>query len=989
MQMKSFFFNKLIEEPFCLQNPLREGTDLENKQNNRFKRETSKMEDVLKNKNYSSYYFNAIPYPVLNYMNEYTKLFTAFHLHPCMIVNMFRWCRKEGLKDQLTKYKFEPSEFVEFVVSMLGGVHGDFRKQNLYIAILKEVLKIELEDYKDFFDLIYDKATDDVNEIQDPTGKTSNAEHLPYTKELICFIMKKDFKLNSIFELASMKIIRYVHEEMRSGRKDYKSFLFCFHMNQKLREQTSSLSDYQKKHNYEKSLEKILLLYEKIIRVGLFEKIKENYTILSTFLDAAFQTINQTMVNKFPDFKSDDDNGYFLVNMFFYPIRKVLLEEACKKSNGDAKWNFVSVSKFIEVLCLKRELIVKDTSFNNYLSRSLLKKKIEKNYREDYILKGFKNTLKTRSDHGFSEIYFKDFLDNQDNQGNIMDDSRRKDLHDKGLIDSDDEMAENESHEDKNTIAGTCTTQKSVKKNEFLTVKIDNLKLFYQQALDQSNEKITVPVRFIYKITKIICKTHEYAARNHESYLDDTSIRSISSYGDFLNSIIYKPKRKSDDDDFLSWNYTNDKYEPKNEELGKSVNFTLKNVSIVRKEARQVKTCKRCLMYVPTSFVSLSSQDIIKQYDNVEVNSLLHQFIETLHLMKDQKNCIVAHDNVPEAKIDNFLKDPKTLNLTSQRYYYEHEKDFNMKQNYNELLVRIEKLYQNFDIDPFNIHKNNESEETKAKNIQERFFKKTHKKIVTEYILEMKKRTRFYDETISIYTELNDFFFPVLKHKIKEFSNKFPNSNKLNTIEKEEKNSQHTIIPEYQSTLFNLKLGFSAWHCFDDFDKEKGFVSVIIRDVFKLPLNEKVFQNLTRYEKDCIRSSVHFSYNLLESKDALFASDINTLQSARLMIETDENDNYVCIIYCSIPGSQCEHILDKKIFTDYDILCLRKSYWLTKESERDQQTIEFRDGKVVVKRKEFLYMISIVEYNNYVYRVADYFEIKTLKIDVVEQNKEK
>lgn len=996
-KMNSFFFNRCIEEPFCQQNELQSKVDtndnssISSKNNDRFRHEYSRVEDMVKDKYFSCYYRNSMPYPILNYIYEYKNLFTAFHLHPCIVVNQFGWLRKEGLREDFQKnnLNFTPKEFRKFVVSVLSGVHGDLRTELLYLAILKEVFTIELEEFKDINHFVYNTGQYMSDENHDHKKKQSGQEHIPYTRELLYFIIKKDFKLYKIFQVAFMKITNFIKIEMRTfKKKNYRKFLFCYKINEELGNFFFHESENTRKFCIEKSQEKIYLLWEKCLIPELFNKFNEGIQ-LNFFVSQAFHMINTTVINQFPEFKADEDQQYFLTDMFFFPIRRKLYKACIKKENEDFKWNYHSVCKFIKQLCLKLDIDVKEPAFiHNMVLKSKLKRKMEESYKNnytgEYILERLKRTQKKKEETLRFEIYFNQILksaqDTDENIGdeNIEDDFTKLNNRQRDQLLTCDSMS-NSSRDSKRSSFNTKKDKVYCKSN----FRSENLKLCLQQAFNMNNNKITIQVNFVYKITQIIYKTYIFAKKNNESYYDYTSILSMSIFSEFLNGFINKQQKNQDADEFLNWNYTNPKFKPRSEELEKYVNFNLKNVSKIIKNPREIKLCKRCTMYAPQNYVSLTSQEIVYTYADDSICSFQDLFIKFTMLLKKVPPTIIEYMNYnpvetrrfPEPTQKNFLTNSKTLNITSLRFYYEQEKDYNMKELYLEILERVEKKYNDFDINPSSY--TNQKDCNESRRIKEKFFRPLHRSIVKDYFHEMKKRRKYYDETTSFYDELKCFFFPVFKYKINEFSQKFPDWKNWITMPEQNIQKYSAKLPEYQEIQYNIKFGFASWDKVDDFDKINKFVKRLRQEIYKKPFTSIIYENLTCPEKDHLRTYMEFEYINHSNKNRK-ENDKKPLNDIKILMMTGKDDRIKVKILASLANIPCEIILDRKKYTDQDIQLIRKKFYLYEKQTNEDLTVEFQEGNIVIKAWDFLYMISIIEYNNYLYRIADHVEIKSM-----------
>lgn len=74
----------------------------------------------------------------------YNTLFTGFQLHPCLLTNLVILDQQPGSNVKSMSNVLTKENFRDLVVSIYGAMHGDERKENLYLTVLEKILDWEI-----------------------------------------------------------------------------------------------------------------------------------------------------------------------------------------------------------------------------------------------------------------------------------------------------------------------------------------------------------------------------------------------------------------------------------------------------------------------------------------------------------------------------------------------------------------------------------------------------------------------------------------------------------------------------------------------------------------------------------------------------------------------------------------------------------------------------------------------------------------------------
>jgi hypothetical protein len=105
-------------------------------------------------------------------------------------------------------------------------------------------------------------------------------ETLKYSKELLIFMIKKDFQVYRIFQVCFGQIEAEMSKQLKSLNPSQKKFAFCFQEKEEIKNQTKSDSESIKKMDFEERCKRLSDLIEKVLYRKTFEYITSELTNL-------------------------------------------------------------------------------------------------------------------------------------------------------------------------------------------------------------------------------------------------------------------------------------------------------------------------------------------------------------------------------------------------------------------------------------------------------------------------------------------------------------------------------------------------------------------------------------------------------------------------------------------------------------------------------------------------------------------------------------
>jgi hypothetical protein len=112
-------------------------------------------------------------------------------------------------------------------------------------------------------------------------GKESSAdETLKYSKELLIFMIKKDFQVYRIFQVCFGQIESEMSKQLKTLNPSQKKFAFCFQEKEALKNHSKSDSESIKKMDFEERCKRLWDLVEKVLYRKTFEHIISELTNL-------------------------------------------------------------------------------------------------------------------------------------------------------------------------------------------------------------------------------------------------------------------------------------------------------------------------------------------------------------------------------------------------------------------------------------------------------------------------------------------------------------------------------------------------------------------------------------------------------------------------------------------------------------------------------------------------------------------------------------
>jgi hypothetical protein len=112
-------------------------------------------------------------------------------------------------------------------------------------------------------------------------GKESCAdETLKYSKELLIFMIKKDFQVYRIFQVCFGRIEAEMSKQLKTLNPSQKKFAFCFQDKEEIKNQSKSDSESIKKMDFDERCKRLWDLVEKVLYRKTFEHIISELTNL-------------------------------------------------------------------------------------------------------------------------------------------------------------------------------------------------------------------------------------------------------------------------------------------------------------------------------------------------------------------------------------------------------------------------------------------------------------------------------------------------------------------------------------------------------------------------------------------------------------------------------------------------------------------------------------------------------------------------------------
>jgi hypothetical protein len=161
----------------------------------------------------------------------------------------------------------------------------------------------------------------------------------------------------------------------------------------------------------------------------------------------------------------------------------------------------------------------------------------------------------------------------------------------------------------------------------------DLLKLYFMQVIHPHSQKISLNLKLIEKITKLLYE-HVKSPRYDQK----------DSFG-YWKTFIDKLGK-----DNFKYSYARTDISPK--DAGKTLNLTLKNRKMVFERSENLQKCTVCSAYVPDIYVGMHGQTIVSRHTGLEIGSRAELFTKLLMKLPKEmtKNESVLEDKDGDGK---------------------------------------------------------------------------------------------------------------------------------------------------------------------------------------------------------------------------------------------------------------------------------------------------------------------------------------------------
>lgn len=275
----------------------------------------------------------------------YNALFTGLQLHPCLLVNLVKNHSKDTQGATSGSNVLTKENFRDLVVSVYGSLHGDPRKESLYLKVLEKMLEWELvEDINSedthFFsmNLIEPKSE---NEIK---GK----KILPYSSLLIDYLVDNDLK----FRLALEQIYNFLEEEitekMKNVERDIRNYVYSFRDDNKFfKDRYASDTSNWKEEEFLKRKDNLVNLFNTDSTPSIIDMIEFN---ISNFIRAMLKTLDKVFRKKFKDFKNREEVSTLYWGFLIKPLSKIVMKKLIDKLKKSKREHLRYTKNFEDIL---------------------------------------------------------------------------------------------------------------------------------------------------------------------------------------------------------------------------------------------------------------------------------------------------------------------------------------------------------------------------------------------------------------------------------------------------------------------------------------------------------------------------------------------------------------------------------------------------------------------------------------------------------------
>lgn len=232
--------------------------------------------------------------------NLYNTLLTGIQLHPCLLVGVL----KKNLELGDSSVEITPYEFLDITSSIFGSVHGNERKEDLFLTLLELVFKWEVgtncdSEEIDFFEF------DDLRINKLSTENIPKGKKLPYSNLLIDHILQNDISFRMILEQIYDHIEMKITEKMKAVDKNLKKFVYAYRLegSSQLEKLYATDTSNWKEEEFQKRADNLKNLFKDHDKNPIMHKLCSNF---SRFIIKFLNKMKQIFSDNFKDFKGND-----------------------------------------------------------------------------------------------------------------------------------------------------------------------------------------------------------------------------------------------------------------------------------------------------------------------------------------------------------------------------------------------------------------------------------------------------------------------------------------------------------------------------------------------------------------------------------------------------------------------------------------------------------------------------------------------------------
>lgn len=271
-------------------------------------------------------------------VNLYNTLLTALQIHPCLLAGLltFESGGTVGGFQTSGNLRLSPQEFFNLVTSIFGAIHGDSRKENLYLILLEQVFKWETRNAAYTDDIVFFKIGN-FNNMKERDLEEEGLKALPYSSLLINYLLETDISYRAILEKIYYYIESKVNEKMKAVEKNLKKFVFAFRIegNSELEKLYITDNSNWKEEEFQKRRESIQQFFKEAEKPIILELIKAN---LSKTILKLLHKLKGMFSTTFKDLKGADSAPPLIFwGFLIYPLSKIIQQKILAKRSLNEK----------------------------------------------------------------------------------------------------------------------------------------------------------------------------------------------------------------------------------------------------------------------------------------------------------------------------------------------------------------------------------------------------------------------------------------------------------------------------------------------------------------------------------------------------------------------------------------------------------------------------------------------------------------------------